>query len=114
MYVKRFKNSPVIEGHTCAKQFFCLRAKEVCLHNELPVGFVHSVLCTVFCVLCFVYSVLCIVFCVQCFVYSVLRGPWWFSLYFILEREDTKVKIKSTVKAQYMTLDFMDFTVGFK
>jgi len=31
-----------------------------------------------------------------------------------LETEDTKVKIKSTVKAQYMTLDFMDFTVGFK
>jgi len=58
----------VIETPTPANQFFSLRAKEVCLHHELPVVFVHS----------------------------VLKGPWWFISYFILEIEDKKVKIKST------------------
>jgi len=33
----------VIESHTLAEQFPCLRAKEVCLHHELPVRFVYSV-----------------------------------------------------------------------
>ena len=38
VFVKTLKTHPVIESPTLAKQFFCLRAEEVCLHRESPVG----------------------------------------------------------------------------
>jgi len=44
--------------------------KENCFHHALPVGFVHS----------------------------VFTGPLWYISYFVLEIEDTKVKIKITEK----------------
>ena len=77
----------MIESPTVANNFFFFSHRKDCLHHALPVGFDHS----------------------------VFTGPLWYISYFILETEDTKVKIKSTERRniyEYMKMSLCTLKLG--